>query len=423
MNWGLISLLALVIAIVLGFFRKLNVGILAIAFAVPLGKLAGMTDGQIISGWSTSLAMMLMGVTFIFSIAQTNGTLELFARKAIAMTGKSAWAVPIVIFWLCAFLAAVGPGTVPVMTLMVPLSVALAVEMKISPLMIAPITVLGSAGGGLTPIAPTGIIGLTLAAQQGFTGLEIPYALNSMTSEFFVAIVIYFVFGGHKLRGTKDSTEVLPPFTTDQKFTMIGIACVVIAVLFLKVNVGLAAFVVGVVLLSFKVVDERQTIRNMPWGTILLVCGVGVLMNLAIKLKGIELLAKTLATFMTAETAAPIISLSAGVMSWFSSTSGVVMPTLIPTISGLLESVPGTTPIELLSAITFGAHTAGISPASTGGALALAAYAGTSGISPAEQNKLFMQMFLTAVGGVVLVSLFAATGAYHWFDFLMTAPK
>lgn len=421
MNWGLVSLVALIIVIALGFFRKLNVGVLAIAFAVPLGKMAGMTDRAIIGGWNTSLCLMLMGVTFVFSIAQSNGTLELFARKAIALTGKHAWMIPIVIFFLSAFLAAVGPGTVSVMTLMVPLAVALAVEMKISPLMIAPITVLGSAGGGLTPIAPTGIIGLTLMQQQGFTGLEIPYALNSMAAETFVAAILYFAFGGHKLRGTKDSIETLPAFTPNQKLTMLGMGLMIAAVLITRVNVGLAAFVVGAVLLFLRVVDERSAIRNMPWSTILLVCGVGVLMNLAIKLKGIELLAQTLGTFMTAKTATPILTFTSGIMSWFSSTSGVVMPTLIPTISSLLQAVPGTTPLDLVSAVTFGAHTAGISPASTGGALALAAYSASAGVSPADQNKLFMQMFLTAVAGVCLVTLFAAIGGFGWLAWLVAS--
>ncbi len=419
MNLGILSLFALIVAIALGFIRKINVGLLGIAFAVLLGKYAGLKDNVIIGGWSTNLALMLMGVTFLFSIAQTNGTLELFARKTIALTGKRAWAIPIVIFLLSTFLAAIGPGTIPVMALLVPLSMALAAELKISPLMLAPITVLGSAAGGLTAIAPTGIIGLTLAEQQGITGIATPYFLNSLTSEVFVAIVLYFVFGGHKLRASKDEVETLPPYTQDQKITMAGVLLMIAVVLATRINVGLAAFVAGTLLVGMRVVDERKALANMPWSTIVLVCGVGVLMSLAIKLKGIELLAKTLGQFMTASTATPILTLTAGIMSWFSSTSGVVMPTLIPTVSSLVQTVPGTTPLELISAVTFGAHTAGMSPASTGGGLALAAYAANAGVSLAQQNKLFMQMFLTAVGSVLLVTLFSATGAYSWFAWMI----
>jgi|LSQX01.2.fsa_nt_gb Na+/H+ antiporter NhaD/arsenite permease-like protein len=414
MNYGLWSLVALVVAIALGFTRKLNTGLIAIAFAVILGKLAGIKDSVVIGGWSTSLSMMLMGVTFLFSISQTNGTLELFARKVIALSGKRTWMIPIAIFLLAAFLAAIGPGTVPVMALMVPLAMALAAELDISPLMLAPITILGAAGGGISPIAPTGIIGLELAAKQGFSGFEIQYFLNSMMAETIFAIILYIALGGYKLKSKKELTiGDLPAFNKNQYLTLAGIAALVGIVLITKSNVGLIAFLVGVVLLILKVADERKSIAGMPWGTIILVCGVGVLMNLAIKLKGIEMLAQFLSQFMTEKTASPIIGLTAGIMSWFSSTSGVVMPTLIPTISELMKAVPNLSPLDILSAITMTAHTAGISPASTGGALALAAYAANASISPEKQNKLFAEMFLVAVCGVLCVAAVAWTGLYR----------
>lgn len=236
-----------------------------------------------------------------------------------------------------------------------------------------------------------------------------------------MAAILYVAFRGYRLRATKDSTAALPAFNANQKITMLGMVIMIVVVLITRINVGLVAFIVGAALLGCKVVDERTAIRNMPWSTIILVCGVGVLMNLAIKLKGIALLAKTLGGLMTAQTADPVMAITAGVMSWFSSTSGVVMPTLIPTIGGLLQTVPGTTPLELLSAITFGSHTAGISPASTGGALALAAYAASTGISSAQQNKLFMEMFATAVVGVLLVALYAVLGGFGWLNGLVAA--
>ena len=415
MNLGILTLVLLVVIIALGAVRKLHVGILAIAVAVPLGRYAGISDGDIIRGWNTPLSVMLMGVTFLFGIAQTNGTLELFARKVIAAVGTRAWAVPIVIFWLGAFLASIGPGTVPVMTFLVPLGIVLAVEMGISPLMMGSITILGCAGGGLTPIAPTGIIGLSLAAQQGYTGLEIPYALNSMTAMILPATLYYFFFGGHKLRGSK-VFEALPAYSSKQKVTMVAITSMIVMVLLTKVNVGLASFVTGAILIVVKAGDEKDAIKAMPWGTILLVCGVGVLMNIAVKLGGIELLAKTLASYMNKTTATTIMTLSAGIMSWFASTSGVVMPTLIPTMSTIINTVPGTTPIELISAITFGAHVAGTSPVSTGGGLAMAGYSALANVSPAEQYKLFMQMYALTVVGVLIVTIFAATGAFTWFN-------
>ncbi|MDT8900154.1 SLC13 family permease [Anaeroselena agilis] len=415
MNLGLLSLAALVVAIALGFFRKLNTGLIAIAFAVILGKFAGFKDASIISGWSTKLFIMLLGVTFLFSIAQTNGTLELFARKVVALAGSRTNLIPIAIYLLTTFLSAIGPGTIPVMALIAPISMALAAELSISPLLLAPIGILGACAGGISPIAPTGIIGVQLAAKQGITGIDLPYFYNSLMGETLFAAALYFALGGYKIKSVKKlSNADLPTFSRDQWITMVGIAVMVVVVLLTKLNVGLVAFVTGVVLLGLKVADERKSIAGIPWGTLILVCGVGVLMNLAIKLKGIAMLAKFLASFMTPASASPIIGLTAGIMSWFSSTSGVVMPTLIPTVAELANSMGGqVSSLDLVSAITMTAHTAGISPASTGGALALASYAANAHISGADQNKLFLQMFIVAVCGVLFMTLIAGLGLYR----------
>ena len=414
MNWGLISLLMLVVAIALGFFRKLNVGLLCMAFAVVLGRLAGFKEANVMAGWSTSLFLMLLGVTFLFSIAQSNGTLELFARKVVAMSGKQTKMIPIAIYLMTTFLAAIGPGTIPVMALTMPISMALAAETGISPLLLAPITVLGSAAGGISPIAPTGIIGISLASAQGIKGIDMPYFYNSLMAETIWAAILYLALGGHKLKTQKILKQSdLPAFNRDQWITMTGVIAMVLIVLITKANVGLIAFLIGAALLLLKVADERKSISCIPWGTLILVCGVGVLMNLAIKLKGIELLAKFLSTLMTENTASFIIGLTAGIMSWFSSTSGVVMPTLIPTVASLQNAVGNVSALDLVSAITNSAHTAGTSPASTGGALAMAAYAANAHITPEQQNKLFIQMFIVAACGVFVVSALAGLGLYR----------
>ena len=414
MNLGIVSLIGLVVAIGLGSFRKLNTGLVAIAFAVILGKSAGFSDGAIINGWNTQLFIMLLGVTFLFSLAQANGTLELFARKVVALAGKRTALIPITIYFLCVFLSAIGPGTIPVMALMAPIGMALASELEISPILIAPIGILGACAGGISPIAPTGVIGITLAAKEG-VNMGLPYFYNSLMAQTLFATCLYFVLGGYKIKTNKVMLKSdLPIFNKDQLITMAGIVIMVVVVLITKCNVGLIAFVTGVILLWLKVADERKSISCIPWGTLILVCGVGVLMNVTIKLKGIAILAQFLGTFMNENTASPIIGLTGGIMSWFSSTSGVVMPTLIPTVSALTGTLGGNVSgLDLVSAITNTAHTAGISPVSTGGALSLASYAANAHISIEDENKLFIKIFMVAVFGVLFMSMLAGLGLYR----------
>ena len=53
---ALISLGSLAAAIFLGFFRKMNTGLVCIGFALLLGKLAGIPDKEIIGGFNYSLS-------------------------------------------------------------------------------------------------------------------------------------------------------------------------------------------------------------------------------------------------------------------------------------------------------------------------------------------------------------------------------
>ena len=81
MNMAIASLIALAAAIILGFVRKLNVGIVAIALAYIIGIAYGLSAKQITGGFSSSMAMTMIGVMYLFAIVSKNGTLELLAQK------------------------------------------------------------------------------------------------------------------------------------------------------------------------------------------------------------------------------------------------------------------------------------------------------------------------------------------------------
>ena len=115
---ALLSLLFLLLAIFLGFVRKMNTGLLCIAFALVLGRMSGVSDAVIMKGFNSSLFIMLLGVTYLFSMAQINGSLDLLAQKVIALAGRRVYLIPIIIYVFSIVLAALGPGSVPTMAIM-----------------------------------------------------------------------------------------------------------------------------------------------------------------------------------------------------------------------------------------------------------------------------------------------------------------
>ena len=410
---ALLSLVFLLLAIMLGFIRKMNTGLLCIAFALLLGRMAGISDAEIIKGFNASLFLMLLGVTYLFSLAQINGSLDLLAQKVISLAGKRVYLIPIIIYVFSIILAALGPGSVPTMAIMMVFSMSLAAEMKISPVLLSTLTVLGSCAGGLSPLAATGIIGANLCAEFGLTGIENDFLMNGILSFTIYAVIVYILLGGYKLRSAAvGQKKEVPCFNKKQLTTIAGI--VVIMVMLLRINVGLVSFAVAAVLSFLRVSDETKAIKHIPWNTLLLITGVGVLMQLIIDLGGIKVLSDILVSLMSAKSAAAVMGLTSGIMSWFSSSSGVVMPTLLPTVPHVAQQLGGVNEVELASSITTISHVAAISPLSTGGALALAAYASAANANQKQQQNLFMKMFGVSALGVSVLCVFSYFGMFHW---------
>ena len=81
------------------FIRKVNLGFLSIGVAFALGTFGGMSAKEIVGGFSSSMFVTLVGVTFLFGMASNNGTLDLFSKKVVALVGKRTILIPILMFF------------------------------------------------------------------------------------------------------------------------------------------------------------------------------------------------------------------------------------------------------------------------------------------------------------------------------------
>ena len=205
--------------------------------------------------------------------------------------------------------------------------------------------------------------------------------------------------------------EALPAFTSSQILTLLGFLVVIVACAFFKRNVGLISFAVGVFLILLKAADEKTVFRTISWSTLIMVTGFGMLMETVITVGGVTLLSNGLASIMTPRTAVAIQGLTAGLMSWFSSAIGVVWPTLVPTVGDIAAKV-GVSPNGLISIMCLTAAFAGLSPASTGGGLIMAANATDPEFTKEKENKLFVQLFGISALMLGLIVVAALLGLY-----------
>ena len=111
----------------------------------------------------------------------------------------------------------------------------------------------------------------------------------------------------------------------------------------------------------------------MPWSVIVMMSGVTVLIALMERTGGLDLFTAALARLATPGTITGVIAFVTGLISVYSSTSGVVLPAFLPTIPGLIERLGGGDPLAIAASMNVGAHLVDLSPLSTTGALCLAA--------------------------------------------------
>lgn len=416
MNLGIVSLLLLAVAIAIGFFRKTNVGLVCMLFAMLIGKLAGIPDGEILKGFKPNLFINLMGVTLLFSILNKNGTIELLARKIVGLAGKNNYLIPVAVFLMGMGLTTIGPGSIPLLAIMPAFAIPLAKAHGYNPLMLAMIGCFGCFGGRMSAITPEGILSYELLRQGGIDTAQAlgPIYTAQLVTGVLMAVVAFFYYKGYRPQpGQEEQQEKEASFTGVQWLSLLGLLAMAVLVIALKQNVGLVCFAISAILLCCHAANEKQSLKAIPWGVLLMVSGVSMLMNMVIKTGGLKVLIAGLSTLMNSYTAPAVMAATAGIMSLFSSGLGVVFPTLLPTVAELGQSI-GVNPVELASMVLIGGTITGISPISTTGGLIMATLMADEEETDkkGEEMKLFMELTVWALGILVCLTLLAGVGFY-----------
>ena len=401
MNLGLVSLIVLLLAIVIGFARNANVGILCVGFSMILSIVYKVDIKIVIAGLSSSLFIQMVGITYLFAIIQGNGTLELLARKMVRLVGTKTHLIPFVMYILGFIVCAIGPGAIPSLAIIPVIAIPVAVSAGVNPIMTAIIGDLGVMSGRMSPLTPESAVVRELMKQQGLEANTIPIMICLTFTALICVVLVYIYYKGWKVEKVEATTkEKLPSFEPKQWLSILGLVVLAVGALFFSWNVGFTGFLVGSILIVLGCADEKKAISAIPWNVILMVLGVGILMNVITVSGGIDIMVAALEKVMNKTIAAMVMGVVAGIMSFFSSGLGVVFPTLIPTAAGLSGGL-GVSAIELVSVIVIGGTVAGFTPVSTTGALIMA---GVSQQKDAEekfpQNRMFIELFSVAFSGV-----------------------
>ena len=312
-------------------------------------------------------------------------------------------------------ICAVGPGAIPSLAIIPVIAIPVAVSAGINPIMTAIIGDLGVMSGRMSPLTPEAAVVRELMEEQGLVGNTIPIMTGMTITALIVVVLVYIYYKGWKVEKREDETEeALPKFNGKQWLSLAGLLILAVGVLFFSWNVGLTGFLVGSVLIVLGCGEEKKAIKGIPWNVILMVLGVGILMNVISISGGIDIMVAGLEKIMGHRTAAMIMAITAGFMSFFSSGLGVVFPTLIPTASGLASGL-GVGAVELVTVIVIGGTVSGFTPISTTGALIMAGVAQQENAEEKfPQNRLFVELFAVSFIALAVLAIMAVIGVYGW---------
>jgi di/tricarboxylate transporter len=406
-----ISLAALLAVLFSSCTTEINPGLLSLALAWVVGIYLApywshhFTTGEIIGGFPTDLFLTLVGTTFFFTLARGNGTLDRLVEIALRACRGNTGLFPIAFFALALCLASIGAGNIAAAALIAPLAMSVAERAKIPPFLMTIMVAHGCIAGALSPIAPTGIIANTTMARMGMPGYDYQNYIYNLAANTLSAFAGYLVFGGWRLFGRVQLEAQVKPdasarLSVRHWVTLGAIVLLLVGVIGFKVHVGMGALAAALVLTLAKVADQKSAIPALPWSVIMMVSGVTVLTNLVEKTGGIDLLTSSIARCATDRSISTLVAFVAGLVSVFSSTAGVVLPTFLPLVPGLVAKVGGGNPLAIASSILIGGHLVDVSPLSPIGALCIA-----SAPVSADRRLLFNQVLawglsMTLVGAL-----------------------
>ena len=323
---------------------------------------------------------------------------------------------------LACTLSSVGPGAVSAVALVIPLAMSIGVRAGVPRFLTALMVANGANAGNLSPVSAVGVIANTKMAEAGLVGHEWRVWFANFAAHALVSVLAYLVYlaSGDLRENSADGIAASGRSATagpvasaadtaldgTQWLTLGVIATWILSVVLLKANVGLGAFAAAAVLAALRAGDEGAAVKRMPWAVIVMVCGISVLIGVLEKSGGMELFSSLLARLANAQSVNGVIAAVTGLISTWSSTSGVVLPAFLPAVPTLVSKVGGGDPLAVALSINVGSALVDVSPLSTLGALCVATVT-ESGASQKLFRALMIWGFSMALVGAVLCQLFA----------------
>ena len=391
------GIVLLAVMFIIATVLPINMGALALVGAFVIGLISHLPARDIFAGFPGDLFVTLVGITYLFAIAQNNGTIDWLVQKAVWLVRGRIAAIPWVMFTVAAVLTAVGAVSPAAVAIIAPIALRFSQRYKISPLLMGLVVIHGAQAGGFSPISIYGGITNQVVERAGLPRNDLALFLASLFFNLGIAVLIFFLLRGHRtgrLDGREDREElsegeaepVQVRLNKHRALTLLGLISLGVGSLALDWNIGLLAISVAVLLALFAPHDQKRAIEQVSWPTVLLITGVITYIAVLQKIGAVDLVGNSVSRIGAPLLAALLLCYIGGVVSAFASSIAVLGTTIPLAVPFLLQGHVHA--VGVVAAIAVSTTIVDVSPFSTNGALVVANSQGV------DKDHFYRQMLI-----------------------------
>jgi di/tricarboxylate transporter len=307
-----LSLALLVGVLVVAIWRRMNIGVLALAAALPILLLSGLDPKVMYQAFPGDLFVLIAGVSALFAHLERSGALARVVERVYAAVGDRQALLPWTGFLLAALLSTAGAFSTAPIAFLVPMVAHIGVRYRASFYLCELAVVIGANSAGLSPLNPTGA-----TVRAAATKLHVSYpGWGLWAVSMAVAVIVVLVLQVHNAvqrrrgqafelvpapaaagddkGGREDGASVAPPNRAYMWCSGLGFVAFVLLVVLAKADVGVSAMCLVALLQIVFHPNERALLSRLPWSSMLLLCGLLTYLGLMQKIGTIDSIAKTL---------------------------------------------------------------------------------------------------------------------------------
>lgn len=192
MSLEVVSILILIAAFVIATVAPLNLGAILLAATLPIGVLAArLSPDEVFAGFPVSLLVILVGVTYLFNVAEANGTVRLLLDGAVRLVRGRTRMVPWIMFAVAGLFSAI--GAVYSVAIVAPIALQFAARDRISQTLMGLMVIHGWGAGALSPISVYGVIVNDVMARNDFASEPVMLFLIGLAANLLAALVVFFI--------------------------------------------------------------------------------------------------------------------------------------------------------------------------------------------------------------------------------------